>query len=323
MNISSIASFPYSIIFYNHSDSDFDFQRLGEIRDKEMNIRGAVAGQSAVILIVLIQVAYTIMHVTNKLALNSGMDGFVLITYRNLFASAFLLLLALIKERAQLVQALTTKSIFLRIVLSSFLGCTLNQGLYIAGLGRSSPTITAALGNLFPAFTFAGAVAFGSEVLEISTWVGWTKLISALVCIAGAMIMSFLRGPMLIRHSDLTWKALRSLLRAHHHSSTEVSWLGVLLTMGSCLSAAGWFINQGMMTFRTTQGKVSFSAPYATTCLMSLLASVQICVCAMIEIAISNNGIKAWRLGFDVGLIMELKLGDLASTWGFWRFFGV
>ncbi|XP_026434939.1 WAT1-related protein At1g09380-like [Papaver somniferum] len=139
------------------------------------------------------------------------------------------------------------------------------------------------------------------------------------------MIMSFLRGPMLIRKPDLTWKALRRLLRGHHHSSTEVSWLGNrrLLSNSPDLRvpifgmSSAKITEWGRMSFSTTHRKVAFSAPYATTCLMSLLASVQLCVVAMIEVAISANGMKAWRFGFDVGLLAILWSGLAVSGLSF------
>lgn len=67
-------------------------------------------------------------------------------------------------------------------------------------LNVSSTVILNAMTNILPALTFVFALIFseiildGAESLDIKTKMGQTKVIGTLLCVGGAMLLSFFHG---------------------------------------------------------------------------------------------------------------------------------
>lgn len=62
-------------------------------------VRNAVHGTKDVLLMVLVQAATAVATLLYKMALGSGMSSSVLVAYRLIFGSAFMVPLALVVER--------------------------------------------------------------------------------------------------------------------------------------------------------------------------------------------------------------------------------
>uniref|UniRef100_A0A0D9V000 WAT1-related protein n=1 Tax=Leersia perrieri TaxID=77586 RepID=A0A0D9V000_9ORYZ len=229
---------------------------------------------------VLVQLGLAGLNVMSKLTMASGMSPYVLLAYRNFFAAAFLAPIAYIIESA-----------------------TLNQVLYFVGLKYSRPTVASALNNTLPAVTFLLAALLKTEL--VSGRAGRAKVAGTAVCVAGSMLMTFYRGP-LVRTlaSPIHWPYVQGTMAAEAaaHAGGNTVVLGAVLVIGSNVAWAVWFIIQKNLSR-------SFPSPYTSTALMAVIASVQ---CAAIAGA-AERRISAWDLGFDIRLLGALYAGIVAS----------
>lgn len=74
-------------------------------------VMNAMHGLKPVLLMVLVQIAYTAVNVLFKLAINDGMSVKVATTYRLAFGSAFTVPLALVSERSVIISLLPPSSL--------------------------------------------------------------------------------------------------------------------------------------------------------------------------------------------------------------------
>ncbi|KAL6850389.1 hypothetical protein ACP4OV_021016 [Aristida adscensionis] len=255
------------------------------------------------IAMVLVQLGFAGMNVVSKLALDNGMSPYVLIAYRNLVAAIFIGPVAYILERRSGVQI--TKKVLLQIFMSSIFGATLNQVLYFVGLKSTTPTVACALTNTLPALTFVMAAALKMETVRPATPTGQAKIAGTVVCVGGSMLMPFYKGPILrLWASPIHWRFAEhtSAAAAPAAAGHSAAVTGDVLIIGSCVAWAIWFIIQSKMS-------ESFSAPYTSTAIMSLMAGVQ---CAGVSAALDRN-LAVWKLGFDIRLYSVLYIGIVAS----------
>uniref|UniRef100_A0A0D9Y768 WAT1-related protein n=1 Tax=Oryza glumipatula TaxID=40148 RepID=A0A0D9Y768_9ORYZ len=229
---------------------------------------------------VLVQLGLAGLNVMSKLTMASGMSPYVLLAYRNFIAAAFLAPIAFLVERA-----------------------TLNQVLYFVGLKYSSPTVASALNNTLPAVTFLLAALLKME--PVAGRAGRAKVAGTALCVAGSMLMTFYRGP-LVRTlaSPVHWPYVQGTMAAEAaaHAGGHAVVLGAVLVIGSNVAWAIWFIIQKNLS-------KSFACPYTSTALMALIASVQ---CAAIAGA-AERRLSAWELGLDIRLVGALYAGIVAS----------
>nr|AFK34659.1 unknown [Medicago truncatula] len=93
-----------------------------------------------------------------KAATLQGMNNHVFVAYAYAVATSFLLPITFFRRRSRVVHPLSF-SIICKIVLLGAIGSSCQIMGYIA-INYSSPTLSAAIGNLVPAFTFVLAVIF-------------------------------------------------------------------------------------------------------------------------------------------------------------------
>ncbi|KAF9595108.1 hypothetical protein IFM89_037042 [Coptis chinensis] len=236
-------------------------------------------GLVSCLAMVFVQLCFAGMNIITKLALDTDMNPLVMVTYRQIFATLALAPFAFLFERA-----------------------TLNQCLYFIGLKHTTPTIACALNNLLPAITFVMAVPFRMETVGIKKITGQAKVLGTVVCVAGAMFMSFYKGEPIsvIKPSGWHWRYAENISTGS--SSGKVSFIGPLFVIGSCVAWSGWFILQGRMGQK-------FKAPYTTTALMCFMASFQ---CAAIAACFQHHP-KEWSLGSRIRLIGALYNGVVGS----------
>ncbi|KAK9147103.1 hypothetical protein Sjap_007006 [Stephania japonica] len=253
---------------------------------------------------VLVQLGYAGMNVLSKLAMDSGMNPFVMATYRQVFATVVLGPFAYFFEWKMMPKI--TKSVLIQLLLSSVLGATLNQCLYFLGLKHSTPTIACALTNLLPALTFLMAIPFGMETVGIKRRAGQAKVIGTILCVGGAMLMSFYKGRLIkIGKSPIDWRYAESM-RERNSGNEESTFIGPLLIVGSCVAWAGWFIVQTKMS-------KGFPAPYTSSGIMSLMAAVQ---CSVIG-AFAERDLKEWSLHSNIRLVASAYSGAIGSALAF------
>ncbi|KAF5947822.1 hypothetical protein HYC85_013779 [Camellia sinensis] len=141
---------------------------------------------------VIVQVGYAGMNILSKLAMDSGMNPFIHVAYRQVFATI------VIAPFAYFLESNLYGDEMHRI--------TMNQVLYLVGLHNSTPTIACALTNLLPAVTFILAVPFGLESVGIKKKAGQAKILGTVVCVGGAMLLSLYHGRTVIGRSSIHWK---------------------------------------------------------------------------------------------------------------------
>ncbi|XP_043725956.1 WAT1-related protein At1g09380-like [Telopea speciosissima] len=249
---------------------------------------------------IVVQFGFAGMNLISKLAFDGGMNPFVLVAYRQIFGALIISPFAYFLERE--TRPRITFQILCQIFLSSIFGATLNQFLYFLGLKYSTPTITCALNNLVPAITFIIAIPFGLEKMEMKRRSGQAKVLGTILCVGGAMFMSFYKGKLIpMVESSIHWKYAEKMHQSDSSSESNL-FLGPLLVVASCIAWSLWFI---------IQAKVSkgFAAPYSSTALMSFMASIQ---CGVIAVCVEHS-ISGWSLKSNVRLIAALYCGGMGS----------
>ncbi|CAL4901726.1 unnamed protein product [Urochloa decumbens] len=218
----------------------------------------------------LVQAVMVGMLLLSKLALSAGMSPIVLTVYRNIFAAAAVAPFALVFER-QLLKKINWAVLAWTTANATF-GVSLAMGLYYYGLRNTSAAYSAIFLNLVPIVTFIIAVLLRSEKLALQKWFGRMKLLGALFCFGGTLLVSLLKGPVL--H---LWPT--GLLKGHHvsvpastaaHHQNKVI-VGTLFLCASCVAYSLWLIIQARLV------KI-FPSKYWTTVLTCLIGSIECCV---------------------------------------------
>ncbi|WOH14243.1 hypothetical protein DCAR_0933760 [Daucus carota subsp. sativus] len=255
------------------------------------------------LVMVLLQAGYAGMNILSKLAMNSGMNPLIHVAYRQIFAAVVLVPFAYFLERK--TRPRMTLPIFLQIFLSSIFGLTLNQLTYFVGLSHSTPTIACALTNLLPAVTFLMAVPCRLESVAIKSRSGQAKVVGTIVCVGGAMLLSFYHGSQVpIGESKIHWNYIirnsrNSTNQTNHHNFM----LGPFLLIASPVCWAVWFILQAKMSS-------TYPAPYSSSALMCLMASFQ---CVIIGL-VSDHHISSWSLNPPIRALSSIYAGVVCNA---------
>lgn len=261
-------------------------------------------GLKPVLLMVLVQIAYTAVNVLYKLAINDGMSVKVATAYRLAFGSAFTVPLALISERKK--RPKMTKRVLFMAFLCGLFGGSLFQNLFYESLALTSATFASALYNLIPAITFVLAISCGLERLNLRAAAGRAKVLGTIIGIGGAMMLTFFKG------AELNiWPFHINLLHPHQHLNGHVAplnadsgnkLLGALCAVASCFSFALWL---------TIQGKMSKEYPchYSSTALMSTAGAIQATAFGFCF----ERDLNQWKLGWNIRLLAVAYSGIVAS----------
>ncbi|XP_022155994.1 WAT1-related protein At1g68170-like [Momordica charantia] len=256
------------------------------------------------IVMVFVQFGFAGVNIFYKLAANNGMSLTIIIAYRLLFASAFIVPIAFFHERGR--RPKLTWSVLFYAFLSGLFGGSLTQNLYVQSLALTSATFASAIGNLTPAITFILAISFRLERMNIRTMGGKAKVVGTLIGIGGAMLLTFYKGVEL-----KLWSTHVDLLHESHHSGGHVAapdhsisdqLLGGLLGVGACLTYALWLIVQAKMS-------EYYPCHYSSTALMSLMGSFQAVGFAFCV----ERRWSEWKLGWNIRLLSVAYSGVVAS----------
>ncbi|KAI4299040.1 hypothetical protein L6164_032536 [Bauhinia variegata] len=259
---------------------------------------------NAVIVMVLVQIAFGGVNVVYKLAMNDGMSLRVLVAYRFLFAIAFIAPVAVIFERKS--RPKLTWTVLFQSFLSGLFGGALAQNFYLEAMTFTSATFASAMSNLTPAFTFIMAVCFRLEKFNVRTPAGMAKILGTLIGIGGAMVLTFFKG------EEINFWSLHTNL-LHHHQNGHVASsnaspsgsktvLGFLFALGSCFSYAFWLIVQAKMS-------ENYPCYYSSTALMCVNGAIVAIVYALCL----EKDWNQWRLGWNIRLLTVAYSGVVAS----------
>ncbi|XP_038716756.1 WAT1-related protein At1g09380-like [Tripterygium wilfordii] len=257
------------------------------------------------LFMVVVQMGYAGMNITSKVAMDAGMKPLVLVAYRQIFATLVMIPLAYIFEWK--TRPKITKGIVFQIFLCSLTGITANHAFYFVGLQLSTPTIGCAMTNLLPAFTFILAVIFRQETVGIKKAAGIAKVLGTVVCVGGAMLLSFYHGHIFhAGESRIEWD-YGVKMGGNNTTNESSSLLGPLLLMASSLGWAAWFIIQAKVS-------ANFPAPYTSTVMMLSMGAIECVIIALI----SEHKVSAWSLRSPVRLFSSLYAGLVCSGLAFY-----
>ncbi|CAL4960889.1 unnamed protein product [Urochloa decumbens] len=255
------------------------------------------------IAMISLQFGYAGMNVITKVSLNHGMSHYVLVVYRHAFATVSIAPFALILERK--VRPKMTWSVFLQIFVLALLGPVIDQNFYYAGLKFTGPTFACAMSNILPAMTFVMAVIFRMEKVDLKKVRCQAKVAGTLVTVAGAMMMTLYKGPLM----KMAW----SSSHVHGHSGAEApaaaaidgrEWfLGSLFVIIATLAWASLFILQAHTLKH-------YAAPLSLTTLICFVGTLQ----AIVVTFAMEHRPDVWTIGFDMNLLAAAYAGIVTSS---------
>ncbi|GLJ17370.1 hypothetical protein SUGI_0301710 [Cryptomeria japonica] len=250
---------------------------------------------------IAVQFGFAGLNILSKFALNQGMSHFVLVFYRHLVATIVMAPLAYIFERK--TRPKLTLRIFCEFFISSLLGVTLSQNLYNVGLKYTTATFATALLNLIPVITFLMAIIFRVERIDIKSLVGQAKVLGTLVCVSGAMSMTFYKGIKI-----QLWPSPFHLSEHNERDGkSEDLTKGSVLVVTSCISLSAWFILQTSITKK-------YPAQYSSTTILCFMVTVQ---SAIVTLIFEQGHYGVWALGWNVNLLTAIYSGIVGSGIGF------
>ncbi|CAA7405849.1 unnamed protein product [Spirodela intermedia] len=241
---------------------------------------------------VMVQLGFAGLNIVSKLAMDAGMNPFVMVAYRQVIATVFLAPFAFFYERKTRMRM--TGTVLFQIFLCSIFGATLNQLLYFVGLKLSTPTIACALSNTLPAITFILAA-------------GSAKVLGTAICVGGSMLMTFYKGSLVrLPPSSIHWRYAEEVAGEVPSAAGEEMVLGATLVVASCFAWSVWFIIQAKMS-------ENFASPYTSTAIMSLMASLE---CLAVGAAVERKA-AGWAVGWDIRLVAAFYTGIVGSGLAF------
>ncbi|ESQ46984.1 hypothetical protein EUTSA_v10027820mg [Eutrema salsugineum] len=225
-----------------------------------------------------------------KAATLRGLSFYVFVFYSYAVATLVLFTLSLISGRSRSLPS-AKSPLFFKIFLLTLLGLT-SKIAGCKGIEYSSPTLSSAISNLTPAFTFVLAVFFRMEQVMLRSSATQAKIIGTIVSISGALVVVLYKGPKL-------------LVSAASFTSFESSWIiGGLFLASQYLLLSVWYILQTqIMEIHPEEISVVLFYNFCATLISAL-------VCLFAE-----KDLNSWKLKPGVSLAAVIY-SDQLSTHG-------
>ncbi|CAN6831181.1 unnamed protein product [Brassica oleracea] len=246
-----------------------------------------------------------------KAASLRGLNSYVFIFYSYAASTIVLLPLVLIFGRSKKLPS-AKSPLFFKMFLLGIFGCMARM-VGFKGVEQSSPTLSSAMSNLTPAFTFTLAVIFRMEQVVLRSSATQAKIIGGVLSISGALVVVLYKGPKVLSAASFTPSSSPTSLLHQQLTSSESSWIvgGILLASQYFLLSA-WYIVQTLVmeVYPEEITVVFFYNLFAT------LVSAPICLLA-------ERNLTSWVLKPDITLAAIIYSGVFASlfseithTWG-------
>uniref|UniRef100_A0ACD5ZUC9 Uncharacterized protein n=1 Tax=Avena sativa TaxID=4498 RepID=A0ACD5ZUC9_AVESA len=257
------------------------------------------------LMMVLLQVGYAGMYIVSVASLKQGMSHFVLVTYRNIAATAVMTPFAILFERG--LRPKMTVPIFIKICGLALLEPVIDQNLYYLGNKLTSASFSSALVNILPAVTFIMAIILRMEKLRLRSTHSQAKVAGTICTVTGAVLMIMYHGPVV----QFPWA------RGAHHADPSAAaaaqssstWLtGTIMIIGSCVAWAGFFVLQ-------SNTLNSYPAPLTLTSVICAMGAV---INAAVTLVAERRDMGAWVVGFDTRLFTVVYSGVVCSGVAFY-----
>ncbi|CAI9103947.1 OLC1v1002544C1 [Oldenlandia corymbosa var. corymbosa] len=263
-----------------------------------------VPGLKATMMMITVQVSIAGVNVFYKLASDNGMSVRIIVAYRYLFGSAAVLPLALFFDRNHRTKL--TWMVTIQAFICALFGGTIAQNLYAQGLVMTSATFASTATNLVPALTFLMAAIFRLEKFDLKSKAGKAKVIGTLICISGAMILTYYRGVEI-----KLWPTTKSDKHGSEdaHSQTSHDRKTSDHIVGSMFLITSAFCSAFSLIFRTKMSK-RYPHHYSSTALICLMGSFQSVIFAL---CMENKHWDEWKMGWNIRLLAVAYSGIVVT----------
>ncbi|VVB04455.1 unnamed protein product [Arabis nemorensis] len=251
----------------------------------------------AVFMLSMINIGLSVVNVLFKKMLDQGINHMVATTYRLAAGTLFLTPFAIFLERHN--RPKLTGSIMCSLFFSALLGTSLVKYFFLIGLKYTSSTYALAFSNMVPSVTFALALIFRQETLNIKSSIGRAKVLGTMICICGALVLTLYKG------TALTPQNAQMQTQKTNGSTAAITqkWeMGSIMLIISILIWSSWFI---------VQAKISLIYPcqYTSTTILSFFGVIQSALLSLI----SERSISMWVVKERFQVLALLYSGIVGS----------
>ncbi|KAL3717201.1 hypothetical protein ACJRO7_008736 [Eucalyptus globulus] len=254
--------------------------------------------------VVFLQFGFAGMDILCKAALNKGMSNYVLVVYRHAVATIVIVPFAVIMDRK--TRPRMTLPIFIRLMVLSLLEPVIDQNLYYLGMKHTTATFAAAMCNILPAITFVMAWIMRLEKVKMKSIRSQAKVFGTLATVAGAMIMTVIKGPVL----ELFWTRGGGTTANNIQNgsaaggiSLQNSIKGSLMITAGCFSWACFMILQAI-TLQTYPAELSLTA---WICFLGTVEG------AAVALFMERGNATVWFIQWDTKLLAAVYSGIVCS----------
>ncbi|XP_059670189.1 WAT1-related protein At3g28050-like [Cornus florida] len=230
-----------------------------------------------------------------KAATLKGMSYHVFVAYAYAVAALILLPSPFFSHRSRVLPPVNF-SIISKICLLGLIGCA-SQIVGYTGINYSSPTLSSAISNLIPAFTFILAIIFRMEKVALRSSSSQAKIIGTVVSISGAFVVVLYKGPPVILTSFPSISLRQPL------SSPRSNWvIGGLFLTTEYILVPMWYIVQAQIM-------KEYPAELTVVFFYNLIVSILAAIVGFI----TEPNWSAWRIKFDIALLSIVCSGVFGS----------
>ncbi|KAI5057761.1 hypothetical protein GOP47_0027776 [Adiantum capillus-veneris] len=266
------------------------------------------------VALLMVQLGMSGYQIITRVALTGGMNLFTFAVYRGAIGLCFLIPAAFFLERNQ--RPPLTWALVGHFFLLGLTGVFFSQAFFLEGLTYTSPTFAAAIQNSIPAMTFVIAAAFGQERVHIKRMDGQAKVVGTVLCVIGATVMVFYKGPAVVKleqsmsapHDSPT--PLLGILELSVHpmgtffplTESKSYQIGAFYLMGMCIAFSFWLVMQSPVMKQ-------YPARLSVTAFTSFFGTLQLLILALCK----ERNVSSWIVPWGSQLLAVLYAGIVVS----------
>ncbi|KAH9331644.1 hypothetical protein KI387_003752, partial [Taxus chinensis] len=197
-------------------------------------------------------------------------------------------------------------SLLVKVFLLSLGGVCAAQALLLMGLKATSPSFASAMPNLAPGIIFILAWTLGMEKVDIKSAHSRLKMVGTVICVSGAMAMSFLHGPALTQlWSSSPHPHPQNIIPGFLHEGNPDKRMTGCIYLVSAVIIMSWCMIIQAETLK------KYPAPLSLTTMTALLGSIETAVLLIVL----DKGVYAssWLLSWT-GIVTVMYGGIIGNA---------